>query len=124
MDLEYKVNIEKSELYAEIAAQRAIAEGSKSIKAKAKYHEQIANWLQELDDRRNDNSKIEYYEPDGTENNIKEYNKLCADLKKERIKNKKNKQIDSNVECLIVDKIAELISKMKLAEIKSLKLFE
>lgn len=115
-----------SDLYAEIAAQRAISEGSINIKAKYKYHAQIADWLQELDDRRNSNDidEIQYYGDNGCKDNIKEYIKLCKDLQKERNKNKKNKQIDSNLECLIIDKITELISKMKLSEIKTLNLFE
>lgn len=84
--------------------------------------EQIANWLEELNDRRHDyGSPIEYYAEEGTKNNVKEYKKLCKELAKER---KKNKGEESNIECLIIDKITELISKMKLIDVRKLKLFE
>lgn len=108
-------------LYEEMSIQRKMAESCSDIQAKAKYHNQIADWLEELEERRNDYEKIEYYGENGTTDNIKEYKKLCKDLEKER---KKNKGEESNVECLIIDKITELISKMKLKEVRELKLFQ
>ena len=98
--------------------------GRKDVYSKQtfKSHEQTANWLEELDDRRNDyGSPIEYYGEEGIKDNVKEYKKLCRELAKER---KKNKGEESNVECLIIDKITELISKMKLVDVRKLKLFE
>jgi hypothetical protein len=80
----------------------------------------IADWLKNLYELRI-NAPIEYYGEAGAKDNIKEYQNLCKELANER---KINKGEESNVECLIIDKICELISKMKLVEIKTLKLFE
>lgn len=82
---------------------------------------QISKWLKELYDFRFCYPIIEYYGSEGTKDNVNEYKKLCKELAKER---KKNKSEESNVECLIIDKITELISKMKLVDVRKLKLFE
>lgn len=81
---------------------------------------QLGDWLEELDERRMRTNVIEYYGAEGAKDNIKEYHKLCNDLKLER---EKNNNEESNIECLIIDKLTELISKMKLQQIRSLGLF-
>lgn len=109
-------------LYEEIKLHREIANDKRTVKVVREYHEQIANWLEELDNLRN-SSKISYY-TESIADPVKEYNKTLKELYKERAKNKKRKQIDSNVECLIIDKLVEIIGVMNLQQLKQIELFQ
>lgn len=81
---------------------------------------QLLEWLDELDQRR-DNEPIQFYGENGTTDNIKEFEKLKINLNKEI---QKNNGEESNVECIIIDQIVELLSKMKLQEIRKLNIFK
>jgi hypothetical protein len=84
------------------------------------YNNQLLEWLEELDQRRDD-YKIEFYGEEGAKDNIKEFKRLKESLNKEI---EKNNGEESNVECIMVDQLVELLSKMKLQEIRELNIFK
>lgn len=81
---------------------------------------QIGEWLDELDQRRQEN--IEFYGEDGKGEgkNVEEIHRLINEIESLR---QANDGEESNEECICIDMINELLGKMKLYEIKECGIF-
>ena len=73
-----------------------------------------------LEDLQHPNDNIQFYGPEGVKDNVKEVNKKVEQLN-EIVKENNGK--DSNIECMCIDAILELLSKMNIKEIRQTKLF-